>query len=126
MSEHQIPSGHRFYSIVFAAVLILSLTITISTDDIPTDEETWNECCHHDDCVQGKVDIVDAQGDLFWIKFKSFQEFFVEKEKVLPSSNGKEYVCWLKHVTDDDGDVIGSPNNENVLCVFKLYHMVSK
>ncbi len=119
--------GHRLNSFVFTAILILAFVgiVTVSTDedDIPTDIDTWNKCCHHDDCVQGKVTITDIQGNLFWIEFNGGPEFFVNKQIVHPSSNGKEYVCWLEHVTDDMGNVIGRPTNENVLCVFKLYHM---
>ena len=70
--------------------------------------------------------ITDVQGDLFWLQFDDEPEFFVDRQKVYPSSNGKEYVCWLEHVTDDDGNVIDRPTNENTICVFKLYHMANK
>ena len=122
----KIFSGHRLYNFVFLTVIIFTLASVITTyddDDIPTDKKTWNDCCSHDDCVQGKVTITDIQGGLFWIEFNNDPEFFVDKRKVYPSSNGKEYVCWLKSVTDDEGEPIGRPTDENVLCIFKLYHM---
>lgn len=125
--RHQLVLGNRLSGFVFTAILILALVgiIIASTDDddIPTDIETWNECCHHDDCDRGRVAITDEQGDMFRVQFNNDPEFFIDKRKVYPSTNGKEYVCWLQSITDDEGEVYGRPTNENVLCVFKLYHM---
>ncbi len=117
---------NRFNGFVFTAILILALVgiVAVATDDdIPTDIETWNMCCHHDDCREGTVTITGAQGEMFWVKFNDEPEFVVDKRKVYPSTNGKEYVCWLSYVTDDEGNTYESPNDENVLCVFKLYNM---
>ncbi len=117
---------NRFNGFAFTAVLILALVgiVAVSTDDdIPTDIETWNMCCHHDDCRQGTVTITGSQGEMFWVKFNDEPEFVVDKRKVYPSTNGKEYVCWLAYVTDDEGNTYGRPVDDNVLCVFKLYNM---
>ena len=121
-------SGTRFYGFTFTAVLILAIVgiIASSTDDIPTDIETWNKCCHHEDCQEGKVEIVDSYNSAIVVKFKNYPEFEVEDRVLLPSTNGKEYVCWIRYVTDDEGNEWGRPVDENTICIFKLYNMATK
>ena len=119
----------RKYTDGFLLTIVLVLVLlgpNQLADDIPTDIQTWNRCCHHEDCRQGRVRIVDTQGDLRYIIFKDYPEFMVDKSIILPTQNGKEYVCWLEDASDDDGETYERPTFDNTICVFKLYNMAKK
>ena len=80
--------------------------------DIPTNnEEIWNACCSHEDCLVAKsIKIEWASDDISLVTIDKYTRFAMKNENIHPSTNGKPYFCRV--------DISKPPTTTNTLCVF--------
>jgi len=84
---------------------------------LPTDKETWDSCCHDQDCMEAKHIEVQYLDDTWAIvQIDNFPTFKTERRKIKDSQNGKPYFCRF--------NVRTSPNDGNIICIFIVHNMI--
>lgn len=82
----------------------------VHPDILPTDEKTWYSCCHEQDCIEGKVRVLQRGEETTLVQVNDWPPFTMRTERVYPSKNGKSYFCrW---------NMEQPPSTGNTICVF--------
>jgi hypothetical protein len=77
---------------------------------LPTDEKTWYSCCHEQDCMEGKVRVLQRMEGTALVEVEGYPPFTMPAERVYSSQNGKSYFCrW---------NINTPPTSTNTICVF--------